>query len=83
MEWSEKVEEMLQNNLKLEKELKNFKTTNLDKLKEESHQFDECLNASSTEPKRLQEESDGLLAKSMHELQWRSSGSRRCSEEAV
>ena len=62
MEWSEKVEEMLQKSLKLEKELKNFKTTNLDKLKEESHQFDECLNASSTELKRLQEESDGLLA---------------------
>ena len=56
---------MLQKNLKLEKELKNFKTTNLDKLKEESRQFDECLNASSTELKRLQEESDGLLAKSM------------------
>ena len=65
MEWSEKVEEMLQKNLKLEEELKNLKTTNLDKLKEDSRQFDECLDASSTELKRLQEESDGLFAKSM------------------
>ena len=65
MEWSAKVEELLQKNLKLGEELKNFKTTNLEKLKEDSRQFDECLNASNNELKRLQRESDGLFAKSM------------------
>ena len=65
MEWSAKIEELLQKNLKLGEELKNFKTTNLEKLKDDSLQFDECLDASSNELKRLQGESDGLFAKSM------------------
>jgi hypothetical protein len=65
MEWSEKVEQLLQKSLQLGEELMDFKTTNLDKLKEDSRQFDECLDASITELKRLQGESGGVFAKSM------------------
>ena len=65
MEWSGKVEELLQKNLKLGEDLKDFKTANLEKLREDSRQFDECLDAGSNELKRLRRESDGLLAKSM------------------
>ena len=65
MEWTAKVEELLQENLKLEEELKCLRTTSKEKLQEDSHQFDQCLDASSNELKRLQGESDGLFAKSM------------------
>ena len=65
MEWSAKVEELLQTNLSLGVELKNFKTTSEEKFREDSHQLDQKLDASSNELKCLQEESDGLFAKSM------------------
>ena len=65
MEWSAKVEELLQRNLKLGEEIKDFKTTTEEKLREDFQQFDQCLNASSNELKCLQEESDSLFAKSM------------------
>ena len=65
MEWSAKVEELLQINLSLGVELKNFKTTSEEKFREDSHQLDQKLDASSNELKCLQEESDGLFAKSM------------------
>ena len=65
MEWSAQVEELLQNSLKLGEELKNFKTKTEEKLSQDSHQFDQTLDASSNELKCLQEESDGLFAKSM------------------
>ena len=65
MEWSAQVEKLLQNSLKLGEELKNFKTTSEEKLSQDSHQFDQALDASSNELKRLQEESDGLFARSM------------------
>ena len=65
MEWNGKVEELLQKNLKLGEDLKDFKAANLEKLREDSRQFDECLDAGSNELKRLRGESDGLLAKSM------------------
>ena len=65
MEWSAKVEELLQTSLNLGVELKNFKTTAEEKLRQESHQLDEKLDASSNELKCLQEESDGLFARSM------------------
>ena len=65
MEWSAQVEELLQNSLKLGEELKNFKTKTEEKLSQDSHQFDQALDASSNELKCLQEESDGLFAKSM------------------
>ena len=58
------MEELLQHNLKLE-ELRNFKTTTEERLSKDFYQFDQCLEASSNELKRLQEESDGLFAKSM------------------
>ena len=65
VEWSTKIEELLQKNLKLEEELKNLRTTSEGKLREDSHQFDQCLDASSNKLKRLQGESGGLFAKSM------------------
>ena len=65
MEWCIKVEELLQKNLKLGEDLKDFKTANLEKLSEDSRQFDECLDANSNEVKCLWGESDGLLANSM------------------
>ena len=65
MEWSAKVEVLLQRNLSLGEELKNFKTTSEEKLSQESQQLDQKLNTSSNELKHLQEESDGLFAKSM------------------
>ena len=65
MEWCVKAEELLQKNLKLGEDLKDFKTANLEKLSEDSCQFEECLDANSNELKRLRGESDGLLAESM------------------
>ena len=65
MEWCVKAEELLQKNLKLGEDLKDFKTANLEKLSEDSRQFEECLDASSNELKCLRGESDGLLAESM------------------
>ena len=64
-EWSAQVEELLQDSLKLGEELKDFKTKTEEKLSQDSHQFDQALDASSNELKRLQEESDGLFARSM------------------
>ena len=65
MEWSAKVEELLQTNLSLGVELKNFKTKSEEQFRRDSHQLDQKLDACSNELKRLQEESDGLFAKSM------------------
>ncbi len=65
MEWSAKVEELLQKNLSLGVELKNFKTTSEERLRQDSLQLDQKLDASSKELKCLQEESDGLYAQSM------------------
>ena len=59
------MEELLQQNFKLGEEIKDFKTTTEEKLREGFHQFDQCLDASCNELKRLQEESDNLFAKSM------------------
>lgn len=65
MEWTARVEELLHKNLKVGKELKEFKTESEEKLREDCSLFDQCLDASSNELKRLQEESDGLFAESM------------------
>ena len=65
MEWSEKVEELLQKSLKLGEEIKDLKTITENNIREGSHQFDESLDASSAALKHLQEESDSLYAKSM------------------
>ena len=65
VEWSAKVEELLQKNLTLGVELKNFKTTAEDKLRRDSHQLAQKLDASNNELKHLQEESDGLFARSV------------------
>ena len=47
MEWSAKVEVLLQKNLSLGEELKNFKTTIEEKLSQESQQLDQKLDASA------------------------------------
>ena len=65
MEWSAKVEELLQKNLSLGVELNNFKATSEERLRQVSLQLDQKLDASSNELKFLQEDSDGLLAKKM------------------
>ena len=65
MEWSARVEELLQKNLSLGVELKNFKATSEERLRQVSLQLDQKLDASSNELKCLQEDSDGLLAKAM------------------
>ena len=65
MEWSAKVEELLQKNLSLGVELRNFKVTSEERLRQVSLQLDQKLDASSNELKYLQEDSDGLVAKAM------------------
>lgn len=65
MEWSAKVENLLHENLKVREELEDFKTKTEEKLRGESNQLNQCLDTSSSELKTLQEESDGLYAKSM------------------
>ena len=65
MECSARVEELLQKNLSLGVELKNFKATSEERSRQVSLQVDQKLDASSNELKCLQEDSDGLLAKAM------------------
>lgn len=66
MEWSGKVEGLLQQNMNLEDEFRNFKATIEEQLrKEDSYQFDQCLEASSNELKCLQEECDNLFARNV------------------
>ena len=60
-----KVEALLQQNLKLEDGLRNFKATTEEQLRKDSYQFDQCLEASSNELKRLQEECDNLFARNI------------------
>ena len=51
MEWSARVEELLQKNLSLGVELKNFKATSEERLRQVSLQLDQKLDASSNELK--------------------------------
>lgn len=65
MDWCAQVEGLLQTSLRLGEELKNFKACTETKLRHDSRQLDQSLDASGNGLKRLQEESDGLLARSL------------------
>ena len=65
MDWRAQVEELLQSSLKLGKELKNFKDSTKAKLNQDSLQLDLKLENTSKNLRDLQEESDGLFARSV------------------
>ena len=65
MDWCAEAEQLLQSSLRLGDDLEEFKTSTKARIERESLETDKKLDAIGSGLRRLQEESDGLLAKSM------------------